>query len=107
MRNTRRVLFPLLLAIFMLTPAARDGVPVPAQLSDADFWKLVVSSSEDDGGFLSENFVSNELGYPYVIPPLIERAPRKGAYIGVGPEQNFTYIAAIRPSIAFVVDIRR
>jgi hypothetical protein len=28
-------------------------------------------------------------------------------YIGVGPEQNFTYIANIRPSMAFVIDIRR
>jgi hypothetical protein len=30
-----------------------------------------------------------------------------GAYIGVGPEQNFTYIAKVRPRIAFIVDIRR
>jgi len=28
-------------------------------------------------------------------------------YIGVGPEQNLTYIAAIRPKMAFVIDIRR
>ena len=28
-------------------------------------------------------------------------------YLGVGPEQNFTYIAAIRPQMAFVIDIRR
>jgi hypothetical protein len=30
-----------------------------------------------------------------------------GVYMGVGPEQNFSYIAAIRPAMAFVVDIRR
>ena len=30
-----------------------------------------------------------------------------GAYIGVGPDQNFSYIAHIRPAIAFIVDIRR
>lgn len=30
-----------------------------------------------------------------------------GAYIGVGPEQNFSYIAAVRPAVAFVIDIRR
>ena len=30
-----------------------------------------------------------------------------GVYMGVGPEQNFTYIAAIRPAMAFIVDIRR
>jgi hypothetical protein len=32
---------------------------------------------------------------------------RGGAYLGVGPEQNFTYIALTRPEIAFIVDIRR
>jgi hypothetical protein len=30
-----------------------------------------------------------------------------GAYIGVGPDQNFSYIAAIRPTVAFMIDIRR
>ena len=28
-------------------------------------------------------------------------------YLGVGPDQNFTYIVALRPRIAFIVDIRR
>jgi hypothetical protein len=27
--------------------------------------------------------------------------------MGVGPEQNFTYIASIRPQMVFIVDIRR
>jgi hypothetical protein len=27
--------------------------------------------------------------------------------VGVGPEQNFSYIARLRPSMAFIVDIRR
>ena len=26
--------------------------------------------------------------------------------MGVGPEQNFSYIAALKPSMAFIVDIR-
>jgi hypothetical protein len=30
-----------------------------------------------------------------------------GVYLGVGPEQNFSYIVAIRPEMAFIVDIRR
>ena len=30
-----------------------------------------------------------------------------GAYVGVGPDQNFSYIAQLKPSIAFIVDIRR
>jgi len=29
------------------------------------------------------------------------------AYVGVGPEQNFTYLLAVKPKIAFIVDIRR
>src|SRR5262249_36858140 len=30
-----------------------------------------------------------------------------GVYMGVGPEQNFSYIASIKPAMAFIVDIRR
>src|SRR4029077_4334247 len=40
-------------------------------------------------------------------PCLRERGVTAGSYIGVGPEQNLTYIAAIHPAMAFVVDIRR
>ena len=29
-----------------------------------------------------------------------------GVYIGVGPEQNFSYIARLRPVMAFIIDIR-
>ena len=28
-------------------------------------------------------------------------------YLGVGPEQNFTYIAALKPAMVFIVDVRR
>jgi len=107
MREIRRALLPVFCALLVLTPAFRAALPLPTQLSDAEFWRLVSSSSEEGGGFISENLVSNELGYPYVIPSLVERVPAGGAYLGVGPEQNFTYIAAIHPSIAFVIDIRR
>jgi len=30
-----------------------------------------------------------------------------GAYLGVGPDQNFSYMAQVRPRIAFMIDIRR
>ena len=33
--------------------------------------------------------------------------PSGGVYIGVGPEQNFSYIARLRPAMAFIIDIRR
>jgi len=30
-----------------------------------------------------------------------------GVYLGVGPNQNFTYIAKVQPRYAFIIDIRR
>jgi len=63
--------------------------------------------SESGGSFSSDNYTSNELMIGQVATDLISRGKTGGAYIGVGPEQNFTYIAATRPEIAFIVDIRR
>jgi len=63
--------------------------------------------SEEGGYFRFENFLSNELGFQYVIPALKENTKTGGVYLGVGPEQNFTYITALQPKIAFVIDIRR
>jgi hypothetical protein len=67
----------------------------------------VVDLSEPGGAFQFENFVSNEITFQRVIPELKQTVRRDGAYLGVGPEQNFTYIAAIQPKVAFIIDIRR
>lgn len=83
---------------------ARAGVD---RLSDAEFWRLVATLSEPDGTFHSENLVSNETRYQAVVPALLKAVPPGRAYLGVGSEQNFTYLAALRPSMAFIVDIRR
>ncbi|MGH9854032.1 MAG: hypothetical protein ACREBD_29665, partial [Blastocatellia bacterium] len=56
---------------------------------------------------MSDNFTSNETSYLHVVDKLRQLGAAGGAYIGVGPEQNFTYIAKVRPRIAFIVDIRR
>jgi hypothetical protein len=78
---------------------------LPAGLGDAQWWTLIQDLSEPAGPFdLSENFVSNEPGFAESVRWL---RPSGGAYIGVGPEQNFSYIAGLRPSIAFIIDIRR
>ena len=101
---------PLLLTWIVLTVwvAAQERAPaLPAELSDEDFWQLIVDVSEPDGHFEDENFVSNETGYQRVMQRLQEAVQPGGVYIGVGPEQNFSYIAALRPKMAFVVDIRR
>jgi hypothetical protein len=80
---------------------------LPAQISDEAFWKMIEDFSEDGGFFTSENFSSNELGYQTLIPKLQGIVKPGGVYMGVGPEQNFQYIAGLRPKIAFIVDIRR
>jgi hypothetical protein len=76
---------------------------IPAE----EFSRLVQEFSEEDGFFRSDNFVSNETSYLHILDKLRSMEATGGAYIGVGPEQNFTYIAKIRPRIAFIVDIRR
>jgi hypothetical protein len=96
------VLCLLLLTGLVAAPAAE----LPRSLSDRDFWSLITEFSESDGRFQSDNLVSNERQFQYVVPAL-ERLPRGGVYLGVGPDQNFTYIAALEPRLAFIVDIRR
>jgi hypothetical protein len=88
-------------------PEALYGAQLPERISDSTFWRMVLDLSEAGGYFQSENFVSNEMGLQHVIGHLETLTPPGGTYVGVGPEQNFTYIGALRPRIAFVVDIRR
>jgi hypothetical protein len=94
------------LVLVALAVASRVGAQVPARLADSTFWRLVNEYSEPWGTFRSENFVSNETSLQWVIPELTRRIEPGGVYLGVAPDQNFTYIAALRPSIAFIVDIR-
>ena len=93
----------LLLALALAQQACgRSGLP--SALGDREFWHLVETLSEPAGQFtLSENLVSNE---PRVAENLRWLRPAGGVYVGVGPEQNFSYIARLRPSLAFIVDIR-
>src|SRR5215470_10970355 len=73
----------------------------------AEFSRLSREMSEEGGYFRSDNFTSNETPYLHVVDKLKQLGATGGAYIGVGPEQNYTYIAKIRPRIAFLIDIRR
>jgi hypothetical protein len=93
-----------LAALVGLTLALAD---VPTQLSDQEFWSLTQDLSEPGGYFRSDNVVSDEMIFPSVVPDLQRTIRPGGVYLGVGPEQNFTYIAAIKPRIAFILDIRR
>src|SRR5216117_3137165 len=94
---TRRTL--LFIAAAGLLAAAQSFVEepsvtpdtLPASLSDKEFWRMVTDFSEAGGYFRSDNFLSNEIGYQGVIPGLRKSIRRGGVYLGVGPEQNFTY----------------
>jgi hypothetical protein len=79
----------------------------PDALSAAEFSRLSHELSEDGGFFRSDNFTSNETSYLTVVDKLRQLTAPGGAYVGVGPEQNFTYIAKLKPRIVFIVDIRR
>src|SRR6185295_5385621 len=79
---------------------------LPAELSDQDYWKLIEDISEPNGFFQSDNLVGNERPLQYVVPAL-KAMKRGGVYLGVAPDQNFTYIVALEPRMAFIVDIRR
>ena len=80
---------------------------LPVRLSDRDFWRLSTEWSEPNGYFRSDNLTSNELLFERVIADLVRRTRPGDVYLGVGPEQNYTYIAAVRPAIAIIFDIRR
>lgn len=108
----RHVLIALLLVVsfgaLSFAPTWRDKVePLPARISDADFWHLISTLSEPGGYFRSDNFISNELTFQHVIPELKRSTKPDGVYVGVGPDQNFSYVVALQPKIAFIIDIRR
>src|SRR5690349_15819136 len=111
MRTRRYLLIAGLLLLVQLGllwgPVARVAAEqLPAQLSDEEFWKISSESSETDGTFRSDNLLSNESYFQFVVPKLNEIATPGRVYMGVGPEQNFTYMAALKPKMAFIIDIR-
>ena len=105
-----RSIIAALLLLALMSPAQHvlsgRAPSVPAELSDQQFWTLSRDSSEEDGFFRSDNLLSNETSFQYVIPGLLRTAKQGRVYLGVGPEQNFTYIAALKPVMAVIIDIR-
>ena len=98
--------------VFALPLAGQTRETLPASVSDREFWELSEKLSEPDGYFKSnsgspDNLLSNENTVSTVAALLKARVKPGGVYLGVGPEQNFSYIAATRPKIAFITDIRR
>jgi len=109
--TTRRRLLATALAVLCVSalafPSLRAVDSLPSQLTDQEFWKLSSDFSESDGFFRSDNLLSNEVWLQRVIPDLLGNIKTPSVYMGVGPEQNFTYITNLRPKMVFIVDIRR
>ena len=103
----RTAAFCAALAGLPAASVAQRGRTIPDSLTDREFWTLFTTMSEEGGSFPSENFVSNEKTYQYVIPSLQRALTPHGVYLGVGPEQNFTYIVNLEPRLAVIFDIRR
>jgi hypothetical protein len=87
------------------------SIPFPssagASLTKEQFSEFIERVSESNGYFDTDNLISNEASYLHVLGKMRSMNISGGAYIGVGPDQNFSYIAQIRPAIVFIVDIRR
>lgn len=96
----------LVLAAVLAGCAQRPSVPAPSA-PQLNFSELYVRLSEQGGYFDSDNLISNETSYLHALDVLRARQVKGGAYIGVGPDQSFSYIAEIKPELAFIIDIRR
>ena len=110
----RRLLLSLLVVVgggFSFGAAADEPSSTPqaaaaAKSQTSTFASTIASLSEPGGFFNTDNLISNERSYLHVVPEL--RALKAGGvYLGVGPDQNFSYIAHARPSLAILIDIRR
>jgi hypothetical protein len=87
--------------------SAAAATPEKNALTAERFGKLQAELSEGAGAFPTQGYVSNETTYLQVASELPAAVPSGGVYIGVGPEQNFSYIALTKPEQAYIVDVRR
>lgn len=89
----------------MRRPGTLADVLFPAR--DEPFGSLIRRLSEPESGPHADNFLTNEDSFPRVCDSIARDVPADGVYLGVGPDQNLTYIAHARPSLAFILDFRR
>jgi hypothetical protein len=89
------------------TPDHPRALDSPGLHQSPSFASQIAALSEPNGYFDTDNLISNERSYLQVMPELGRRGVHGGAYIGVGPDTNFSYIAAVRPAVAVIIDVRR
>src|SRR5262245_20551339 len=84
-------------------PRAATSLEIPIE----QFARYIEQWSEEEGYFDSDNFISNETSYLHVVDELQKQVKPAGIYLGVGPDQNFSYIVHTKPILAVITDIRR
>ena len=97
------------LALWCSLSATAQHTAPPSRAQES-FASRVAALSEPGGYFNTDNLISNERSFLHVVPKLrglVQQASTGGAYVGVGPDQNFSYIAHLKPSMAIIIDIRR
>ena len=104
MRMIRRLPVLRIAALFIAICAIGGDA---RQQKTTGFAAQIEALSEPGGYFDTDNLISNERSYLQVLPDARAAGVAAASYIGVGPDQNFSYIARLRPPIAFIVDIRR
>jgi hypothetical protein len=105
--KTRKLLFNRVVIATLLS-ALVIGTAASSTAKDHKAFSALSSRLSEPGGYFdSDNLISNETSYQHVLGKLREMNVSNGIYIGVGPDQSFTYIAKIRPKMAIIIDIRR
>lgn len=105
--KTKKLLFNRIVIATLLS-ALVIGTAASSTAKDHKAFSALSSRLSEPGGYFdSDNLISNETSYQHVLGKLREMNVSNGIYIGVGPDQSFTYIAKIRPKMAIIIDIRR
>ena len=79
--------FVYLLASHYVPPDSAEFPPpdaaenLPTRLNDEEFWRMISDFSEAGGYFRSDNFLSNEGTYQYVIPAVKKKFRPGGVYM--------------------------
>src|SRR5918999_2637246 len=91
-------------ALLVIAPAAWSArrvtppggsLPAAVALPESTFARLVARLSESGGFFDSDNLMSNEASYLHVLGRMRTLGVSGGGYLGVGPDQNFSYIEQV------------
>ncbi len=89
----------------MIDPGRLIDLGFPAR--DRSMARVMLDLSEPESGPPADNLLTNEDSFARVAADVARLVPEGGVYLGVGPDQNFTYIAHARPRLSFILDFRR